>query len=125
MHVSKCAIYAKFRSSNRKEPMNSHAIPDRPWDKLGADIFHFGGHDYLLIVDYFSKFPEIARLSNKATSGVITVLRPMLARHGIPDEMIVDNNPFNSFEMHKFARDWNFKITTSSPAYAQSNGQSE
>ncbi|GFS20133.1 retrovirus-related Pol polyprotein from transposon 297-like Protein [Elysia marginata] len=71
MHVSKCAICAKFRSSNRKEPMISHAIPDRPWAKLGADIFHFGGHDYLLIVDYFSKFPEIARLSNKTTSGVI------------------------------------------------------
>ncbi|GFR58427.1 hypothetical protein ElyMa_003481500 [Elysia marginata] len=39
--------------------------------------------------------------------------------------MIADNNPFNSFEMHKFARDWNLKITISSPTYAQLNGQSE
>ncbi|GFR99842.1 retrovirus-related Pol polyprotein from transposon 297-like Protein [Elysia marginata] len=115
MHVSKCAISAKFRSSNSKEPMISHVIPDRPWPKLGADFFYFGGHDYLLVVDYFSQFTEIAKSPNKATSGVIPVLRPILARHGIPDKMIAENNPFNSFEMHKFARDWNFKITTSSP----------
>ncbi|GFO24396.1 Pol polyprotein [Plakobranchus ocellatus] len=43
--------------------MISHEIPNRPWAKLGADIFYFGGHDYLLVVDYFSKYPEIARPS--------------------------------------------------------------
>ena len=33
--------------------------------------------------------------------------------------------PFASYEMKTFAKDWNFKITTSSPRYPQSNGQSE
>ncbi|KAK3795507.1 hypothetical protein RRG08_046377 [Elysia crispata] len=50
---------------------------------------------------------------------------PILARHGIPDEMMTDDMPFNSFTMRKFSRDWNIKIITSSPDYAQSNGQSE
>ncbi|KAK3795207.1 hypothetical protein RRG08_056270 [Elysia crispata] len=35
--------------------------------------------------------------------------------------MIVDN----SFEVQKFAKDWNFKITMSSMNYAQPIGQSE
>ncbi|GFO34956.1 transposon ty3-i Gag-Pol polyprotein [Plakobranchus ocellatus] len=105
--------------------MISHEIPNRPWAKLGADIFHFGGHDYLLVVDYFSKYPEIARLKTKTATGVKTVLRPIFARHGIPDKLIADNMPFNSYEMKQFAKEWNFTITTSSPTYAQSNGQSE
>ncbi|GFO32906.1 transposon ty3-i Gag-Pol polyprotein [Plakobranchus ocellatus] len=33
--------------------------------------------------------------------------------------------PFNSYEMKQFAKEWNFTITTCSPTYAQSNGQSE
>ncbi|GFO20542.1 Pol polyprotein [Plakobranchus ocellatus] len=125
LHVNKCTTCAKFRNSNRKEPMISHEIPNRPWAKLGADIFHFGGHDYLLGVDYFSKYPEIARLKNKIATGVKTVLCPIFARHGIPDKLIADNMPFNSYKMKQFAKEWNFTITTSSPTYAQSNGQSE
>ncbi|GFO30050.1 hypothetical protein PoB_005655500 [Plakobranchus ocellatus] len=125
LHMNKCTTCAKFRNSNRKEPMISHEIPNRPWAKLGADIFHFGGHDYLLVVDYFSKYLEIARLKTKTATGVKTVLRPIFARHGIPDKLIADNMPFNSYEMKKFAKEWNFTITTSSPTYAQSNGQSE
>ena len=48
---------------------------------------------------------------------------PILAGHGIPDEMMKDDIPFDSFAMRKFSRDLNY--ITSSPAYAQSNGQSE
>ncbi|GFN76077.1 transposon ty3-i Gag-Pol polyprotein [Plakobranchus ocellatus] len=125
LHVNKCTTCAKFRNSYRKEPKISHEIPNnRPWAKLGADIFHFGGHDYLLVVAYFSKYPEIARLKTKTATGVKTVLRPIFARHGIPDKLIADNMPFNSYEMKQFAKECN-TITTSSPTYAQSNGQSK
>ena len=33
--------------------------------------------------------------------------------------------PFNSSEFRSFAAEWDFKLTTSSPTYAQSNGQAE
>jgi len=39
--------------------MLPHPVPDRPWEKLGADYFTLVGKDYLLVVDYFSKFPEV------------------------------------------------------------------
>ncbi|ESO00279.1 hypothetical protein HELRODRAFT_176143 [Helobdella robusta] len=39
--------------------------------------------------------------------------------------MIADNLPFSSNQMHRFANDWHFKITTSSPKYPKSNGQAE
>ena len=123
--VANCAVCATYRRKNEKQPLMPHGIPERPWAKLGADIFEFGGHDYLLVVDYYSKYPEVARLQNKTAKGVIDVMRPIFARHGIPDTLIADNMPFNSHAMREFAHNWNFAIVTSSPRYPQSNGQSE
>ena len=47
-------------------------------------------------------------------------MKPIFARHGIPEEM-----PYNSREFQQFAKDKVFKVTTISPIYAQSNGMSE
>ena len=51
--VAKCATCATFRRQNNKQPMIPHEVPDRPWAKVGADIFSFKDHDYLVVVDYF------------------------------------------------------------------------
>ena len=48
-----------------------------------------------------------------------------MARHGIPDELVSDNMSFDSATFRQFAQDWGFVLTTSSPRYPQSNGQSE
>jgi len=58
-------IVATFRKQNQKQLMIPYEIPECPWSKLGADIFTFKEHDYLVVVDYFSKYPEVARLTNK------------------------------------------------------------
>ncbi len=38
---------------------------------------------------------------------------------------IADNIPFDSLEMRRFAKDWNFQVVTRSPGYPQSNGLAE
>ena len=123
--VKKCAVCATYRNSNQKEPLLPHTVPERPWAKLGSDIFTFGGRDYLVVVDYFSKYPEVVHLENKTATGVIRAPKPIFARHAIPDEFMSDNMPFSSHRFTTFAREWGFKLTTSSPRYPQSNGQSE
>jgi len=123
--VRKCATCAQFKNDNIREPMIPHPVPDAPWRKLGADIFHYGGKDFLVVVDYFSKYPEVTELKQKTAQAVITGLKPILARHGIPEQIIADNNPFGSLKMIEFAKRWNFQIITSSPRYPQSNGQAE
>lgn len=123
--VASCETCATYQRQNQKEPLIPHPVPERPWSKLGADIFEFEGRSYLLIVDYYSKYPEVARLENKTATGVIKVMKPILARHGIPDVLMSDNMPFSSYKMKEFAQDWSFDLITSSPTYPQSNGQSE
>ena len=45
------------RSQVAKEPLQPHDIPEGPWRKIGMDYFNFDGNSYVLICDYFSKFP--------------------------------------------------------------------
>ncbi|CAC5370731.1 unnamed protein product [Mytilus coruscus] len=50
----------------------------------------------------------------------------LMSRFGYIDELVSDNGPqFSSLEFKRFATEYGFKHTTSSPHYAQSNGQAE
>ena len=56
---------------------------------------------------------------------MILFFKQIFARHGLPLEIIADNNPFNSKRVGQFCSRYNCRLTTSSPRYAQSNGMSE
>jgi len=112
-----------FRVQQLSQPASSrtllsHPVPDRPWQNLGVDIFLFKEKDYLLVIDYYSKYPEISRLPDKTASTVITYLKEIFARHGIPEQLFSDKMPFNSRKVYEFADDWKINLTTSSPRYA-------
>jgi len=123
--VRRCATCATFPRQKQKEPLIPHPIPARPWSKVGIDIFTYGRKDYLVVVDYFSKYPEVEELRNKTAAGVIEALKKTCARHGIPETIVSDNMPFSSSTFREFARYWNCDVITSSPEYPQSNGQAE
>ena len=60
-------------------PLNKPMIPssllDRPWQKLGADLFYFKDSTYLLVVDYFLRYPEIVKLQTLTAQSVINWLK--------------------------------------------------
>ena len=56
---------------------------------------------------------------------MIMKLKEFFSRNGIPEILISDNKPFNSVLLKEFAKEWDSKIVTSSPRYAQSNGLAE
>jgi len=85
----------------------------------------FRNVDYLITADYLSGFFEIDRLPSKCASDIIYCLKAHFARHGLPLEVCIDNNPFNSAEFRSFAQMYDFKHTTSSPHYTMSNGKIE
>ena len=123
--VAKCSTCNSFCRQQQKEPLLPHVVPELPWQKLGIDIFQLFNKDYLLVVDYYSKFPEVSQLANKSASCVISHLKSQFARYGVPREIVADNVPFSAAEIIHFGEDWGFKVTTSSPRYPQSNGMAE
>ena len=121
--VKKCPVCNKHSKGNQKEPMIPHEIPNRPWEKLGADYyFTFAGKDYLLVVDYFSKYPEVVRMNSKTAEATMKEMTQIFSRHGIPNTLVADNMPFNSKAFKRFAKEWDFSVVTSNPKYPQSNG---
>ena len=123
--IAKCNTCNTYRNKNTKEPLLPHPVPQRPWQKVGSDILQHQGNSYLLVIDYYSKYIEISLIKDKTAPTVITHMKSIFARHGIPEELISDNMPYNSLEFRNFAKEWQFKHTTSSPTYPQSNGLSE
>ena len=123
--VKNCELCIKYQNNQQREPMISHAILNERFLKVGIDIITFQAKDYLVIVDYYSKYPELQCLSDKTASTIIEQCKSVFARHGIPVEIVSDNMPFQSNEFIAFAKAWGIKTTTSSPTYSQSNGQAE
>ena len=123
--VKNCSVCNKYGRANQKEPLQQHPVPSRPWEKIGTDYFTIGTQDYLLVVDYFSKYPEVIAVKSKSADATVQVMKTIFARHGIPTLVIADNMPFNSKLFKQFANDWNFSIITSSPLFPQSNGFAE
>lgn len=123
--VSQCEICEKFRSSNCKQPLMPHPVPDRPFQRVAADIMDFGGRSYLCLMDYYSKWIEVYQINTKSANEVICKLKDVFSRFGVVDELVSDNIPFNSFVFREFSSEWNFNCVFVSPRFPQSNGLAE
>ena len=93
---------------------------------MATDIFNLSRHNYLLIVDYYSKYPFIRKLREFSSKEVTGIIKQIFAEQGVLERLISDNGPhFSSKQFKEFAKGWDFKHITSSPKYPQSNGMAE
>lgn len=112
--------------TQKDEPLISSPFPELPWQKVGMDLFEFKKSTYLLVVDYYSRYIEIAKLKQLTAAEVILHSKSIFARQGIPEEVISDNGPQFSAEVFaNFSRDYKFQHITSSPYHPRSNGEAE
>ncbi|XP_037574416.1 uncharacterized protein K02A2.6-like [Dermacentor silvarum] len=120
--VSNCPKCAETRVQ-RSEPTLPSTTPTRSREVVGVDLYHLNGQDYLLLVDYRSRFPEVISLLSTSTPAVNNVIKSVLARHGIPRLVRSNNGPqFAAREFSAFAVSYGFRHVTSSPPFPQSNG---
>uniref|UniRef100_A0A5S6Q698 RNA-directed DNA polymerase n=1 Tax=Trichuris muris TaxID=70415 RepID=A0A5S6Q698_TRIMR len=123
--VENCFRCASLRQI-RHEPMLPAELPAYPWQVVGTDILSFRDKDYLVVVDYYSRYIEVSLLPDKTTRTVINLMKSMFSRHGIPETVRCDNEPcYSAFEFSEFAKAYQFQLITSSPKYAQSNGEAK
>jgi len=124
--VKSCPPCQRHQKLNVKEPLLPHDVPQKPWHTLGSDIFFWNNANYLVVVDYYSKFPVVKKLSNLHSSAVIAHLKSVFEEHGIPSKLVTDNGPqYASAAFQEFSHNYGFTHATSSPLYPQSNGMSE
>lgn len=127
--VKSClACQATISTPMTPEPMISTPIPSAPWKNLSADFLGPlpTGELILVVIDDFSRFPEVEIVTSTAASSVIPKLDSMFARHGIPDVLKSDNGPpFNGSELTKFAQYLGFQHKKITPIWPCANGEAE
>ena len=55
----------------QREPLITSTLPDYPWQRAATDLFELKVMTFLVLVDYFSRFPEVTQLKSTTSSSVI------------------------------------------------------
>ena len=71
-----------------KLPIMQPDLPTKAREKLG--IFELNGQKYLMIVDYFSRFPVIRLLNDMTAHTVCNHFNSVLSEYGLPSTILAD-----------------------------------
>ena len=85
-----CIKYSKFQ---RNEPLQSHPTPEVLWHMVATDLFETKNSKYLLIVDYYSRFPILRKLNSTTSRVFIQEMKAIFAELGIPSVVVSDGGP--------------------------------
>ncbi|XP_062703979.1 uncharacterized protein K02A2.6-like [Aedes albopictus] len=125
--VRQCSVCA----STAKSPPHHQPQPwpraDGPWKRIHLDYAGpLDGMYYLVIVDSYTKWPEIFQTGHTTAAVTIRFLQETFARFGIPETIVTDNGKqFCSGEFKKMCEQLGIVHIRTAPYHPQSNGQAE
>jgi rRNA-processing protein FCF1 len=121
--IHSCSFCVNHMKAPCKQPLLPTDIPKHPFHTVGADLFSLNGDDFILVVDYYTKWIVIEQLKTTSSASVIQTLEKTFADYGLVSVLRSDNGPqFSSAQFKQFMLKHEIKHVTSSPGYAQSNG---
>ena len=57
-----CSICHELQPKQAREALIQTEVPPRPWHTVGTDIFNLDGDEFLLIADYYTKYPFVRKI---------------------------------------------------------------
>ena len=69
--VNSCSFCIRNSHQQRTEPLKATPLPERPWMKIGMDLCYKNGSNFLVVVDYFSRWLEIIYVAETTSTYVI------------------------------------------------------
>ena len=126
-YVAACEACAAAAKTPPQAKSTQWPKPSGPWQRLHVDYAGpILGDYFLVVVDAFSKWPEIVKTSTTTSQATVAILRGLFARFGMPLSIISDNG--SQFTSQKFKNECEchgiLQVTTA-PFHPQSNGQAE
>ena len=98
-HCKSCIKYSK--------PLQSHPTPELPWDTVATDLFKTKNSKYLLLVDYYSRFPVLCKLDSTTSKVVVQEMKAVFAELGVPNVIVSDSGPqYTSAEFKDYTKQW-------------------
>ena len=98
-----CAVTAPEPTAN----LSPWPLPDEPWDRIHVDFAGpFLGNMWMLVMDAYSKWPSVGRMSKyPTTETTIMALNILFTTWGSPTTLVSDNGPqFGSKQFEDWCR---------------------
>ena len=54
--VSSCTFCEENQQSQRKEPLITTLLPERPWQRIATDLCEFKNEQFLVMMHYYSRY---------------------------------------------------------------------
>ena len=124
-YIAHCLPCQTHQSSQAKEPLMPVIpdLPNIPWHTIGTDLFTFENHEYLIIADYFSKYPIIKKLHELSSQAIANFTSEIFSMFGVPNTVISDNGPqFVGKAYQSLIQSYGICHITSSPVHPKSHG---
>ncbi len=125
MLVEKCQVCLQHLPSKPRIDPVLAPVPDGPMDAIGTDLMEVSGTHYLIVVDRFSGFIWVNKLTRLDTAAVTSRLDKIFQDYGYPRRIRSDGGPQFRAEFREFCKEKGIVHELSSPYHPQSNGLAE
>ncbi|XP_028969202.1 uncharacterized protein K02A2.6-like [Galendromus occidentalis] len=125
--VRRCDQCQRAGKMPKKVPLEPWPDTGKPWKRVHADFAGpMKGVYYLIIVDSFSKWPEVLPTKKITAEATIELLDEVCSRYGYPEELVTDNGlQFAASTTKDFCVQRGIKQIFTAPYNPMSNGQAE
>ena len=113
---------AGFHICQERRHQNPHQqhypveVPEYPFQRVATDFSHLRGKDFLLAVDYFSKWPCVVEMTSNSSLATTKEQDKIFYDFGVPEVLVSDNgSQFCSAGLRAFARHLAISHVKSSP----------
>ena len=112
---------------SKAEPIRSTTLPEGPWTDIAVDLLEIpGGNHLLVVVDNFSRWPEVILLKKTYAANVTKAMEGMFQTYGLPLTVHSDNwPPFSSAQFEGFLEYLGITHQKGTPCWPRSNGEVE
>ena len=118
--AEKCHASAMNARSQQKETLKPLPVPEVAWNSPTTDIFHVNNKNFILIVDYYSRFPVVHQIHSMTSRVLVRLFTDIFSEFGFPKSIVSDGGTqLTSQEFKEFTNYWQIDHYTSSPRNPQ------
>ena len=110
--VQGCEAWQLYGSSKSVKPPIKTKSEKGPMERVGVDLFKFGGDTYLVMVDFFSHFPLIKKFGkSSSTAKVIKVMGKWFDLYGYPQHCRHDGEESSEPNLRSICIRWASRVS--------------
>lgn len=122
-----CHYCVELRDDPPKVELNPWKWSEKPWHRVHTDfVGSYKNHNFLLLIDARTKWPEVFLMKSTTTEATIKVFRNLFSCFGLPFQIVSDNGPqYTSAEFSEFLKNLGVRHTFTAVKHPMTNGAAE